>query len=416
MKSWQKRARLAVAAFGIASAVVVYFAIGRRPAAVAPAPLKRIDPSASSEATGANAKRFRGDKRDFLLTFDSSLSYPDGRSNYKGHISVTVTKDDGRVFVMTAGEAGMDKDQSVIQMSSGVSLKASDGFTLTTDRATYTRASGAFHTDTPIQFSKGRMSGSGTVVDYNENTDILTIGQDAHVTTVDEQGGKTLEFTSGTAIFDRQQDLLTLDGAVHVVRGQQLMDADHSVGHLAPNDEFVTFIELRGNSRVAGGGGALEAMNARDIDLDYTDDGTMLERVSLTGGSTVALAGMNGRGTSQLKGDTAEVRLAADSSVSAVTARGSVEMTMPAVDGGPPRRIRAGALDATGMPGQGLTAARFTDAVEYSEDPSRTAVARVVHARILDLAMVNDAVTGATFTTDVAFDEEGFRAQAASAR
>ena len=44
----------------------------------------------------------------------------------------------------------------------------------------------------------------------------------------------------------------------------------------------MTFIELRGNARVAGGG-AFDSMSARDIDLDYTDDGVTLERVALRG-------------------------------------------------------------------------------------------------------------------------------------
>ncbi len=52
---------------------------------------------------------------------------------------------------------------------------------------------------------------------------------------------------------------------------------------LSADEEAITFIELRGNSRVTGGSGTLDAMSARDIDLDYTDDGETLERVLLNG-------------------------------------------------------------------------------------------------------------------------------------
>ncbi|HTM02570.1 MAG TPA: LptA/OstA family protein [Vicinamibacterales bacterium] len=416
MGSWQQRARWVVAVFGIVSAVVVYFAIGRRHQAPPPAPVKRIDPAASAESVGGSLERRRGDKRDFLVTFDTQLLYPDGRSHLKGHVSVTVTKDDGRTFVTTAGEAEVDKAQNVIQLSSGVSMKASDGFAMTTDHATYTRAAGAFHTDGPIEFSKARMNGSGAAVDYDENNDVLTIGKDAHVTTVDTQGQKALEFSSGSAIFDRRQDLLTLDGSVRAMRDKQVMEAAHAVGHLAPNDEFVTFIELRGDSRVSGGDGPLDAMRARDIDLDYTDDGQMLERVALTGTATLALAGSNGAAARQLTGEMLEVRLAADNSVSAVTGRDNVVMTMPSTQTEPPRRISGKTLDATGAPGQGLTAAHFTDTVEYREDAARDTPARVVHAGRLDLALTNDVVANAVFTTGVTFEEQAFRAQAAEAR
>ena len=41
-------------------------------------------------------------------------------------------------------------------------------------------------------------------------------------------------------------------------------------------------------------------MSARDIDMDYTDDGQALERVALNGGAGVAMKGSPGAGTADL--------------------------------------------------------------------------------------------------------------------
>jgi LPS export ABC transporter protein LptC len=416
MAIWQKRARLVVAVFGIAAAVIVYFAVGRRPPPAALDEVKRIDPTATAESPGGcTAKRFRGDKADFELTCETQLVYADGRVQMK-KVTIRVRKPDGRSYVVTAGEAYSSQDQKQLQLSSGVKLVVSDGFQLTTDRASYNGDLGSFHSDVPISFSKGRMSGSGTNVEYNETNDVLTIHEAAKVVTVNERGMTTLDFSAGSATLDRLSDVLTMDGSVHVLRDTQIMDADRAVARLAPNEEFVTYMELRGNARVQGGGGTLDAMSARDIDLDYTDDGAVLERVALNGDSGITLTGTAGASGRQLMGESLEIRLATDGMVTSATGRQNVQMAMPAAENAPARVIRGRTLDATGAPGQGLTAAHFADAVEYREEAARSNSARIARSRRLDLALNGDAVTDATFAGDFVFEEASFRAQAADAR
>ena len=242
---------------------------------------------------------------------------------------------------------------------------------MVTDRANYSKEQGTIHSDVQVSFSKGRMTGSGTSVDYNENSDVLTIGEQARVVTVDEQGSTTLDFSAGRAVLDRLQDLLTMDAGVHVLRANQVMDADRSVARLSPNEEFITFIELRGNARVEGGGGTLDAMSARDIDLDYADDGVQLERVALAGNAGVTLTGTGGSAGRQLTGESLDVRLAADGTVTSAVGRENVKMFLPASATSPARGVRGRTLDANGAPGQGLTSARFTEDVEYSEEATQ---------------------------------------------
>jgi LPS export ABC transporter protein LptC len=415
MALWQKRARFTAATVFLASAVFVYFAIGRRPPQTAPAEVKRIDPAASQESSGCRVIRWRGESRDFELTCETQLAYPDGTVRMI-NVTIRVNKENGRSYVVTAGEARSEQDQKHLQLSSGVKLKASDGFELLADRANYDKEKGLIHTDVPVSFSKGRMRGSGTAVDYNETSDVLTIGQQAKVLTVDEQGMPTLDFTAGTAVLDRLQDVLALDGGVHVLRDRQVMDADRAVAHLAPDEEFITFIELRGNSRVQGGGGALDAMSARDIDLDYTGDGTMLERVALNGNAGVTLSGTNGSSGRQLTGESLDVTLAADGTVTSAVGRENVRMVLPPAAGSPERAVKGRTMAAAGAPGQGLTSANFTDAVEYSEAATNTTQGRVGRARRLDLVLSGDVVSNATFTGDFTFEEPSFRAQSSEAK
>ena len=52
-------------------------------------------------------------------------------------------------------------------------------------------------------------------------------------------------------------DVLVLSGGGHAQRGEQTFEAATITARLSADEEYVRVIELRGDARVAGGGGAL---------------------------------------------------------------------------------------------------------------------------------------------------------------
>jgi len=60
----------------------------------------------------------------------------------------------------------------------------------------------------------------------------------------------------------------------------------------------------------------------------------------------------------------------------------------PATPESPARSIKARAIDADGAPGQGLTAARFMDNVEYREESGKSASGRTARSRTLTVALM----------------------------
>src|SRR5262249_29161051 len=141
-----------------------------------------------------------------------------------------------------------------------------------------------------------------------------------HIEIRDEHGAVTLDFNAGAATLDRVQDLLTLDGTVHVIRNQEVIDGDHAVAHMDSEDQFITLLELRGSARVQGSGGGLDAMSARDMDLHYSADGKLLEHVALNGAAAIALTGQGGAAGKQITGDVIALDLGPDGSLTHVTA------------------------------------------------------------------------------------------------
>jgi lipopolysaccharide export system protein LptA len=414
MTSWQRRTRIGLATFGLVFAVIVYLSIGERRSPTPPAPVDRIDPKAVVETRDSELQRLRATVEDFTIKSARSLSYEDG-SQKLFEVEITVHKSDGRTYIVSADEALAGPNQRERQLTGHVKLKVSDGFELTTDRATHNQDDSIVRAPGAVVFSKNRMTGSGNNATYDQNKDVLTIAEQAKVNMSDEAGRPATEFTAGSSVLDRLQNILTLDGKAHVLRNQQVIDADHVTTRLSDDEQIVQYIELRNNARVTGGA-SIDAMSARDIDMDYSDDGSALERVALTGGAGVAMKGTSGGSGRQILGEALEVRLAPDGSIVGLTGREKVRLDLPASGDSPAGSIRADTLDGTGEAPRGLTMTEFKGKVEYREAGKKGAVDRIVRSQSLVAMLADDAVSDAAFKGAVTFDDEGLNARAAAIR
>jgi lipopolysaccharide export system protein LptA len=414
MVRWQRRARLGVGVFGIASAIAVYASWGERQTTAPVARPARLDPRAIIESAGAAFQQFQQARQDFVIEADRQLTYEGGASKFIG-VTIKVQNRGGRNFVVTAREAESKNDNNELLATGEVKLVASDGFTLTADQARFNRADATMQVPGAVMFSKGRMAGSGGGMTYNQTTDVLSLARDAHVTMANDAGDTVNEFTSATATLARLDRYLSLQGNVKALRDEQVIEADQALARLSDDQEHITFIELRGNARVAGGR-LFDSMSARDIDLDYTDDGATLERVTLRGDGGIAMRG-DGEGElgRQFRGDTLDLTFAPDATLTGVTGRGNVRVDLPASGTAPVRAVQADSFDGSGVAGQGLTAARFTGNVQFREAAQAKQAARTARSDTLEIGLANDAVTEALFAGTVRFAEGDLTASGAQA-
>jgi LPS export ABC transporter protein LptC len=413
MTKWQKRARWGLASFGIVFAIVVYAAIGERQSAAPGAIPSRLDPRAILESAGAAFQQFQAARQDYVIEADRQLTYEGGATKFIG-VTIKVRQREGRDFIVSGREAQADENQKDLKITGDVKLSASDGFVATTDEATFNQDDATMRIAGPVSFQKERMSGSGVGMTYNQMTDVLSLAAQARVVVTDESGKAVNEFTSDAATLARVENYLQLNGNVHALRGEQVLDADNGRALLSDDDNRITFIELRGNARVSGGA-VVESMTARDIDLDYADDGT-LERVTLAGSGVIAMAGGEGESGRRFAGDLLELAFAPDASLTRAIGRGNVRVDLPGAPGTPARSVRAREFEATGEPGKDLTSARFENDVEYREEGAAGRPARVARSTVLRLSLAGQAVTGATFAGSVKFEEQGLQASAAEAQ
>jgi LPS export ABC transporter protein LptC/lipopolysaccharide transport protein LptA len=414
MTSWQKRLRIGLAIFGIVFAGLVYRSIGERPAVTPPEPPERLDKKALLETRQTVVEQVRGNEREFEIKSSRTLSYEDGSAK---HIDVVITRrTEGRVFVITAKEAQAGPKQIDLELSGGVKVSVSDGFELMTERATFNQSESIARVPNEVTFKKGLMSGSGLGATYDQRNDVLTLSNRAKVVVTEQDGRISLDGSAGSATLDRMQNVLFMKSSVHVLRGSQVIDADEVMARLSANEDVITFLELRGNASVQGGDGALDTMKANAIDLDYTDDGEVLERVLLNGKASVTTAADEHASSRQMSGEGLDVEMGPDGGLARVTGRDGVQLDIPKADGAPPRNIRARTLDATGEAGRGITAVRFRNDVVFQESGAAGASGREVRATSLQASFDGDTLRNAFFDGGVTFKERGFEAEASAAQ
>ena len=156
--SWQRRARYIIAILGVAFAIVVARAFRTRQPAPPPTVVERSDPSALFETAGGQTLRFNRDKEEIRVNYEKQLTTAAGVTKLEG---VTVTSDrGGRSYELKSDTAQITDKESQILLDGHVRMVANDGLVVTGDSATYAESEGVVRIPGPVQFSRGRMSGS----------------------------------------------------------------------------------------------------------------------------------------------------------------------------------------------------------------------------------------------------------------
>ncbi len=415
---WRKRLRLGIAIFGLIMVGVVLYALRPREVRTGASPIPGLDPDAKVETRGGEAIQLSGSRQNLRVEFDGQATYGDGRTKLTG-VKLTVDNRAGRTFVVTGNEAMVGADNATYDMTGDVRLEASDGLTATAGSASYVNAEGIVRVPGPVQFARGRMAGAGIGFTYDEQRDTVWLLDQAVVRFSGGEDEGPMDVAAGTAGFARGERYMRFERGVHMNRNGQIIQADEATVFLFPDRDEPDRIELRGNASVTGGTslGALRAMRARDINLDYADDGRTLQQATLAGQSTIQMANQDGSDGQRLSGEFTDIVLAPDGAITNLLSRENVSVALPAAGGAPPRTIRAAELAGTGQSGQGLTGMIFKDGVVFTESAAQDRPARTARAQALTtrLAGGSGALQEARFTGSFRFEEGRLRAESVQA-
>jgi lipopolysaccharide export system protein LptA len=411
--AWQRHARMGVAAIGIATAAVVYLTLGERRHGAQPLAGSQLPPRVLAKSRDAELEHVKGIAPTYRVRTSLLTTFDDGSTRGE-NVVIDAPNRDGRHFIVTARQSYAAKGNSDIELTEAIDLREDDGFELKTARATFNQASGVARADGDVTFGKGRMTGSGTGVTYDEHVDVLDIRERARVDMTAQGSAPAITFRGRTARLDRMNHLLTVNGDVHVTHGTQIITTATATAHLSDTDDRVKFVELRDGARVEGGLGNVQSMRAREMDLDYAEDGQTIQHATLRGQGAVSMAAQSGTTGRQLEGEALEIAMRPDQTLDRVNGSGGVAMTIPPADGAPARTVRGGTMVATTAPDGALTSAHFAVNVRFDETTGGES-ARSATSETLDLAMQDDTIGKALFTGRPTFKDGDLQARARDA-
>ena len=425
MSSWQRRTRFLIGVFAVLFATVVLFTIRERSEPV-PVAFERIDPEAVVESTGMEIIQMLGGEQDYTVDAERQFTYEDGAVRLVGVTIKVPARADRGEFVVNGDETEVSSNQEVVTVVGDVRLEVTDGLTTTAAEATYDSQTRIVQMRGPVTTERGDVKAFGMGATYDGDADILRLLDQAHVTVLGGDGAEGLDIVARSATLANEGESMRFEGGVTMTRGAQVMKADAALAHVRDEMTRLARVELFNNSRITregGEAGSLRDMRARNMTLEYAADGQSIERMTLTGGAVIELAGSSGQRARRIAGQSMDVGFARDgASVTRLEVRNAVQVDLPGESGAPAQRIRAVRLDGTGEPGVGLTDMRFQGAVEYRETRAATASApavdRLTQARTLDVELKPglSGVDEAFFTGDVTFSDGRVTAEAESAR
>jgi lipopolysaccharide transport protein LptA len=418
---WQRRVRLLIAVLAVIFAVVVARQFRPRVQPPQQGPSTRTDRAAVVEVTGGRLGRFTFSRQDVSVDFRQQFMYPNGTMKLLGVKVATDERGGTRTFTVTGNEGQITQNEAVLTLDGNVQVIASDGLTVRTEHATYDDRDGFVRGPGPVQFSRGRTTGSGVGMTYDKNRDVLAILQQAVVIIgPDANGAGGAEITSASGEFARRDRYTRFENGVRIVRGGQTIEAANAVAYLTEDGERVDTLDLRENARVTVPGaavGALQSLAGTTMNLKYGPDGQVLQHAVIAGNAAVQLAGDVGSAGRQITASTLDIGLGPDGSTPmSLAARDKVQLTMPAEPGTAARIIQSANLDARGAAGKGLTGAHFSGNVRFLE--TAQSASRAARSEALDVTLKAgmSGLEDARFARGVRFEEGKLVATSAAAR
>jgi lipopolysaccharide transport protein LptA len=274
-----------------------------------------------------------------------------------------------------------------------VVLENNDGLHVTTDEATYSSGEEVVRAPRKVEFTKGNLTGSGIGMTYDRKRDVLWLLDQAVITVApdkrtDDPGAK---INAGAFGYARRDRYMRFERTMNVVRGDRTISGDTAMAYLTDDDKAIKSLELRGNSRIGmaqPAAGGLQAMGARDMNINFADDGETIQHAVLAGGSDIQMAGSQGKPGRRISGEIIDVTLGEDSAVTGLVAQQHVQLTIPPDGTDPERTITSEIMEGKGESGKGLTGASFRQRVEFRE--ARQPNPRLAHANTLTVVLTPD--------------------------
>jgi lipopolysaccharide export system protein LptA len=187
------------------------------------------------------------------------------------------------------------RDQSQVTFTGNVRVTSSDGLEVKTESLIYEQQGEIAHTEAPVQFRHGEVSGTSLGATLNAKDHTLLLPKNPYVISQDvgqgagsgsdpnKKGARPIEIRGERANYVERDGMVRFESNVNVTQGDRSARADVVTGFISPQTKKVERIEMRGNSMLKSQeqGKASEAQS-RDMDF-YFDEAQRIKNAVAIG-------------------------------------------------------------------------------------------------------------------------------------
>ena len=370
MSQWRKLLRRGLVLLVLVVAAAIILGLRERPAPRDTFIVERTDPETIIQTRGSRILQADLLGENLRVVADRQDTYRDGSLRLIDNVQITIAdRTDRNGFVLTGNEAIIDAGKSEVQLQGDVEMKSSNGLSARTKSASYVDDGGVVHMPGSVNFEREDMNAAGQGAEYDRNHDILHLLDGAHVNL--RNTSTHTRILSGSATLAQTDEYMEFVDRVKIDTGDQQMTAERArittagQGSLLETVNLINSATIRATNPEPGG---LSVMSARNIEIDYADDGETVNAATLTDHAEVQTVGPDNSQGTWISGQSIVLGIEGNSSqLKEVIAKKDVQVRIGTTVQMRDQAVSADLLIASSQGGAELSEIRFEGNVLFQE-------------------------------------------------
>jgi LPS export ABC transporter protein LptC/lipopolysaccharide transport protein LptA len=259
----------------------------RRPQTIAvPAKPDAGTPPSGTTMGGVVLRKFVEGTEKYVVKAKAMTGQQKGKMHLEG-VEVTfpyLAEGKPATGTVTADQCTYDPDHQRASFRGHVRVTGRDGFFMESETLEYEGEAGWSHTDDPVKFQRGSLSGESTGAEYRAEKEALDLYKDVRLRLVRE-GAPPTDIVSGRAEIRRQESAVRFTGGVKVTRGAESLDSDQLNLEMSADfekaDRAVAIEDVvaragaatLGGGKVPAGGEGYRVLRCRKLDTWFQENG-----------------------------------------------------------------------------------------------------------------------------------------------
>ena len=370
MNRWRNKLRAGLILLVLVVAAAITSGLRERPVQNDTISVERSDPEAVIQTRGSRILQADLLGENLRVVADRQDTYRDGSLRLADNVQITIAdRNDRDGFVLTGDNAIVDAGKSEVELQGNVEMESSNGLSAQTGVASYLDSGGIVHMPGSAKFERDDMNAAGRGAEYDRNRDVLRLLDQAHVDLLN--ASTNTRITSGSATLAQTDEYMEFEDRVTIETVDQEMMAERARITTTGRGNLLQRVNLMESAIIQASNpepGGLRTMSARNIEIDYLDDGETVNATTLTDYAELETAGPDNSPGTRINGQTIVLDLNENSSqLEEVTARDDVRLRFGVNQQIQNQEVSADLLTASSQGNTELSQIQFDGNVRFQE-------------------------------------------------